>query len=128
MSLGAMAVGQCDGRADVASAVGGEPGGEGLVAELQGEIPTTLFDLVHGLALMQGGLEPFQKLRDELSEQFLLENGQRYCDAHGGASCGVCCLSAATLSAGGPLDYRGTCRKLLSAKRLGVSGRPRAPN
>lgn len=90
-ALDRAAVGQRRRRSAVAAAVAVEEGGQGLLAQSADEFPETFFDLMHRPALAQRGLEQFEEFGDELFEQFFLEERQRFCNAHGRASCGFCC-------------------------------------
>src|SRR5205807_555576 len=85
-AVGLTAVGQRQRRPDVAGAVAEEEGLQGLAAQLQSDVPERALDFVQRPAIVAGCLEQVQDLGNEVFEEFLLENGQRFCDAHGRAS------------------------------------------
>ena len=81
-----LAVRQRHGRPLIATAVAVQKGPRGAPAHLQQQIPQVAFDDVDSLALLESGGELFHQLGHAGLQQFRLENGQRFCNAHGRAS------------------------------------------
>src|SRR5428012_20241 len=60
--------------------------GQAATAELQGQVPELIFDLMNGGSVAEGAGQHVENLWDEGLQQFGLESGQGFCDAHEWAS------------------------------------------